>query len=24
MDVCVVCCKGISDMRAKDIKAHNG
>ena len=24
MVVCVVCCRGISDMRTKDIKVHNG
>jgi hypothetical protein len=24
MDVCVVCCRGISDMRTGDIKVDNG
>ena len=24
MDVCVVCCSGISDMRTENMKAHNG
>ena len=24
IDVCVVYCRGISDMRTKDIKVHNG
>ena len=24
MDVCVVCCRGISDMMTKDVKVHGG
>jgi hypothetical protein len=24
MDVCVVCCKRISDMRMEDVMVHNG
>jgi hypothetical protein len=24
MDVCDVCCRGISDMRTEDVKVHNG
>jgi hypothetical protein len=24
MDVCVVCCRGLSDMRTEDIKVHSG
>jgi hypothetical protein len=24
MDVCVACCRGISDRRTEDIKVHNG